>query len=273
MRQNWDDAKAHIYKYYKTQNKSLKELRRLMENNHDFRASPRSYLNKIVRWGYKKNVRKTVRPARPVGTATATAVLTPSLHTVADRISNSDQVLLPMVSSHRDDAQSFWPATGILESPHQDTLYHTYDGYEALQTTIPNSGIGNMSYQSPHVNDPVEEPLDMNGQNRLHHAAIDGDLERVRVLLSANCSLHETDYNGNQPLHYAARGLCVGIIDLLLKNGANVNARGEEGRTPLHLALRSTKAVNRLLQEHPTISAHDDKGDSALHMALSEASN
>ncbi|MCJ1377658.1 hypothetical protein MMC17_000754 [Xylographa soralifera] len=167
-----------------------------------------------------------------------------------------------------NQGQASWGPAGYLENPLQDTIDHPYNNYQSLQTSVGTSSIGSIPYQYSQEEGIAENTLDIHGQTPLHHAAIDGDLERVRVLLSRDYSLHETDHHGNQPLHYAAEKLCIGIIDLLLKNGADVNAKGAEGNTPLHLALRSSKAVNRLLQEHPTQTAHDDNGNTALHTAL-----
>ena len=39
MQQSWDDVKVYIEEYYKTQDKSLKQLEQLMIENHDFHKS------------------------------------------------------------------------------------------------------------------------------------------------------------------------------------------------------------------------------------------
>ncbi|MCJ1418906.1 hypothetical protein MMC32_005257 [Xylographa parallela] len=260
MHQDWDDVKAHIKEYYKIQNKSLEELEQLMIEKHGFHRSRRSYMNKIVAWGYGKKKRRRERSPPSIRAS--------GLHAATGTISNSNFSVNPAVSSLWMHSQPLWPATGYLGSPLQDTLDHSYDNYQSLPTSVLSSRIGSVAHQSSQAQVTTEATVDIYGQTPLHHAAIKGDLERVQMLLSRDYSLHDIDHYGNQPLHYAAEKLCVGIVDLLLKNGANVNARGAGGKTPLHLALRSTEIWDRLMREHPTRTAHDDKGNTALHAAL-----
>ena len=175
---------------------------------------------------------------------------------------------VPLVAPFWNRGESTWPTTGFLGSPLPDALEHPYDNYQSSQTAVTNPRIGSIAYQSLQAEETAENTPDVHGQTPLHHAAIERDLERVKILLSRGSSLHEIDHHGNQPLHYASEKLCIGIVDLLLKNGANVNTRGAEGKTPLHLAVRSMKVVKRLLREHPTRTAHDDKGNTVLHASL-----
>ncbi|MCJ1403165.1 hypothetical protein MMC11_006388 [Xylographa trunciseda] len=271
MPKNWADVKTRVYKYYRTQNKSLKDLDRLMIENHDFRRSRRWYLDKINDWGYQKNVRRSPRPNDSVRKENESSAFPPYLNAVNESTSEISFSSVPIVSSPWN-----WPPTGFLESPLQNTLHPSYTNPQSLQREVSTSRVGSLAYQSSHAGEIVEDTPDIHGQTPLHHAAIKGDLERVRLLLSRDYSIHEKDDYGNQPLHYAAEKQCLGIVDLLLKNGADVNERGAEGKTPLHLAFPSTKVANRLLQEDPTLIAHDDKGNSALHIAsagLSETSN
>ncbi|MCJ1435094.1 hypothetical protein MMC27_004464 [Xylographa pallens] len=264
MRQNWDDVKAHIKEYYKTQNKSLEELKKLMIENHDFDKSRRSYLNMIVKWGYaKKKRRRSVQGGNPFN-----ADVSPNAHRTASTTSESNYSMVPMLPPLWNQGQGSWITAGYLEHPFQDTVGHPYNNYQSFQTSVPTPENVSIPYQSSQAEGSAERALDIHGQTPLHHAAIEGDLEQVQMLLLRDYSLHDIDHYGNQPLHYAAEKLCTGTVDLMLKNGANVNARGAEGRTPLHLALRSTKIVNRLMREHPTRTTHDDKGNTALHAAL-----
>ncbi|MCJ1315255.1 hypothetical protein MMC15_000571 [Xylographa vitiligo] len=268
MRQSWDDVKAHIKEYYNSQNKSLEELEQLMISNHAFRKSRRSYMNKIVEWGYQKKQRRRITPNRRVQGRIPPNIHASSSYAATGTISDSNYSAVPLVAPFWTRGESTWPTTGFLGSPLPDTLGHPYDNYQSLQTAVTSPRIGSIAYQSLQAEETAEDTPDVHGQTPLHHAAIEGDLERVKILLSRGSSLHEIDHHGNQPLHYASEKLCIGIVDLLLKNGANVNTRGAEGKTPLHLALRSMKVVNRLLREHPTRIAHDDKGNTVLHASL-----
>jgi ankyrin repeat protein len=69
----------------------------------------------------------------------------------------------------------------------------------------------------------------------LHFACQDGDLERVRALVSGGSDLNAFDDLGMTPLHHAAKGEHLEVARYLLENGANVNAHEEStiGNTPL----------------------------------------
>lgn len=69
----------------------------------------------------------------------------------------------------------------------------------------------------------------------LHAAAQDGDLERVRDLLTRGYDVNAFDDLGKTPLHYAAGADRFEVARYLLERGANVNAHHTPtiGNTPL----------------------------------------
>ncbi len=70
----------------------------------------------------------------------------------------------------------------------------------------------------------------------MHEACFEGDLEKVKELLSNDKSLvnaHKDNYS--PPLHCAAFSGSAGIIELLLDNGAALDEVDQDGNTPLHL--------------------------------------
>lgn len=69
----------------------------------------------------------------------------------------------------------------------------------------------------------------------LHQAARDGDIARVKLLISNGADVNEK-VNNVTPLHRASERGHKEIVELLVQNGADVNAKGNQNWTPLHLA-------------------------------------
>jgi ankyrin repeat protein len=96
--------------------------------------------------------------------------------------------------------------------------------------------------------DPVEEQL---ARERLHWAAEQGDLVRVRELIAEGCPVNAFDDDlALTPLHYAAREGHLDVMRALIEAGADVNAHDEQriGNTPLReVAEYCSYEVARLL--------------------------
>jgi ankyrin repeat protein len=60
-------------------------------------------------------------------------------------------------------------------------------------------------------------------EENLCPAAANGEIERVKLLISENADVNVTDSDGMTPLHYAAREGHKEIVELLLAHGADVN--------------------------------------------------
>jgi len=85
-------------------------------------------------------------------------------------------------------------------------------------------------------------PADVNARDRLgdaplHHAALQGRVEAVSVLLAAGADMHARNHRGHTPLHLGALSGDSQIVELLVSGGADVNARSNSGDTPLHMAV------------------------------------
>ena len=122
---------------------------------------------------------------------------------------------------------------------------------------------------SPDPENNSFDQQDHEGKTQLHHAVLSESLKDVEHLLSMGATVDVQDNQRNHALHYAASKGFDGIIEILLKWNANVNATGPENKTPLHMALRYPKAFRALLKAHPVLSAPDERGDTALHLAIS----
>lgn len=85
------------------------------------------------------------------------------------------------------------------------------------------------------MDDTRDEPYDEWDESDLHFAAQDGDMTRVRALLTEGRSPNAFDEISKTPLHYAAEGGHLDIVRVLIDAGADVNAVDEAraGNTPL----------------------------------------
>jgi ankyrin repeat protein len=72
-------------------------------------------------------------------------------------------------------------------------------------------------------------------KEQLHFAAQDGDIVRVRKLVSKTMPLNVFDEIGKTPLHYAVENEHFDVVKFLIEAGADVNAHDETtiGNTPL----------------------------------------
>lgn len=64
---------------------------------------------------------------------------------------------------------------------------------------------------------------DKNGMSELHHAAKDGDVEKVLALIETGADMHQRCNKGISPLGYAASEGRLEVAKALLDKGADVN--------------------------------------------------
>jgi len=76
----------------------------------------------------------------------------------------------------------------------------------------------------------------------LHDAAADGEIERVKLLISEDADVNVKNSQGLTPLHYAAFEGHKDIVELLLAHGADVNVGDANyNRTALQFAMQSNQ--------------------------------
>jgi ankyrin repeat protein len=104
----------------------------------------------------------------------------------------------------------------------------------------------------------------------LPNAAMNGNLETVRVLLRQGGNVNATQADGATALHWAVRRNDADMADVLLRAGANPSAATREGTTPMLLAAVSGSAsmIGRLIAAGVDVNAPLSKtADTALMVA------
>jgi len=79
-------------------------------------------------------------------------------------------------------------------------------------------------------------------------AAVSGDIEQVKLLISKSADVNAKNRRGNTPLYLAAQNGHKDVAELLIAKGADVNAKDNNGSTLLHWAcFKNNKDIAKLL--------------------------
>ncbi|XP_062999395.1 caskin-1 [Elgaria multicarinata webbii] len=110
---------------------------------------------------------------------------------------------------------------------------------------------------------------DTDGFSALHHAALNGNIELISLLLEAQAAVDIKDNKGMRPLHYAAWQGKKEPMKLVLKGGSSVNIPSDEGQIPLHLAAQHGHydVSEMLLQHQSNPCILDNSGKTPLDLA------
>lgn len=113
------------------------------------------------------------------------------------------------------------------------------------------------------------------GYDRLVNAVSDHDLRRVKKLFAEGVSPNVRDPDGDFPAFLRAVWQPdTSILAAFLEAGVDPELRHERSRTALMLACRVDAAVamiDRLVEGGADVAATDERGDTALHVAVMEA--
>ena len=134
---------------------------------------------------------------------------------------------------------------------------------------------------------------DSSGSTPLHHVAVSGRIEGIKLLLSMGAEVNASTTRGVTPLHVATFSSAE-CVDLLIDHGADINAADEWGAPPIMWALRDgsesiairlsergalrsvfamsglgeTVNLSRMSESQPeSVHARDGEGNTALHWA------
>ncbi|XP_033217419.1 caskin-2-like isoform X3 [Belonocnema kinseyi] len=119
---------------------------------------------------------------------------------------------------------------------------------------------------------PGANVQDASGYTALHHAALNGHREVVKLLLQYEASPNVVDAKGSSPLHLAAWAGDAEIVRLILSQGPSVpkvNLATKDNETALHCAAQygHTEVVSQLLHYGCDPSIRNSRGESALDLA------
>lgn len=193
-----------------------------------------------------------------------------SLLTVATK--NNDLPMVKLLLAHNIEVDTYNPHYHVIGNSQLKIALETsalfnaaLNGKQEIVTTLLDAG--------------VDSSL---GLKPIHIAAIRGDSEALKALLTEGASCDETDSLGIKPIFYAAALNQAEAVDLLAEHGANVNEHFEvleqanevfqfpfQATTPLHVAAQNnaTEAIESLIKQHAYINEYNADYKTPLYVA------
>ena len=116
-----------------------------------------------------------------------------------------------------------------------DSETERIEGYSTVGDVFEAAQSGNLAMIEHYLDLGVPPDLvDELGWSILHHAALHGQVEVIKLLHSRGCSVESpVDKQGRTPLHHAAASGECGSIGVLVELGSDVNSVDNGGKTPL----------------------------------------
>ena len=102
--------------------------------------------------------------------------------------------------------------------------------------------------------------------NDLISAAINGNIENVRLLLDRGVNINFKDNYGDTALMWASSEDNIYIVEILLNHGANIDLLDDDGDTALDLAVGdgNTDIIELLLEHGAEVNIQNEFGETAL---------
>ncbi|OXB75917.1 UNVERIFIED_CONTAM: hypothetical protein H355_012885 [Colinus virginianus] len=141
------------------------------------------------------------------------------------------------------------------------------------------TGTGHQESHVPPSHSEMESPEDIlseeiwrvheNGLTLLHFMVIQGNVEKVKFLLSCKANVNSQAVCGYTPLIVAVQKRSPEICSVLIEHGADINMPDEDGWTPLHFAAQNgdDRIVRLLLDHQARVNAQEHDGWTPLHLA------
>jgi Ankyrin repeats (many copies)/Ankyrin repeat len=145
---------------------------------------------------------------------------------------------------------------------------------EALLSEVQNRGGGKLVDVEVHLNglaNPNARAKD--GKTALEHAAMNGNVQIVELLLKWGANIHLKDEQGDTTFFTACAFGNLDIAELLAEKGANIDEPNIYGTTPLIIASLTgrTSVVKFLLDKGANVDTRDGLGNTPLLAAKKKA--
>ena len=103
----------------------------------------------------------------------------------------------------------------------------------------------------------------------LNQAAVDGELDRVKELVSGGADVNSKNRMGMTPLVVAALNNRTAVCEFLIANGADLNAKDGQGRTALYLAVErgNKELIELLVKKGADVNVTTGRGENAFSLA------
>jgi len=137
-----------------------------------------------------------------------------------------------------------------------------------MDTVTLNQGIyANISSEGVAISDINSKNSE--GNSALHIATVQGNIEKVRLLLQHGAEVNVVNNLWLTPLHYAVNCGWNEIVQMLLDHGAKVNALNNFDFTPLHYAANQgeIKIAKLLIEKRAPLNIQNMFGQTPLHCA------
>ncbi|KAI5817370.1 ankyrin repeat-containing domain protein, partial [Pyronema omphalodes] len=294
---NFEDHRKTIEKLYLVDDKKLKHVIKIMEDQHNFHASESQYKKRLKKWGlFEKNIpqkifvkllswisyrRHRMNKRACIARYRGHVVNVKKIETGLKRYKNkleqlTNEDILQLPTSFPDIECSTPPgspelpvSTSYMESDMQistiqdETIILTQDDTRRHHTqSIP---VEHPPFATAIHSDTAYSQQDI---PTLPLAITPQKPPNIAIWLKT--FLSTTDENERTPLHLALRDGYEAMARLFIDHGADILATDSYKKTPLHLAsLGGHEGLSRLLIEKGAdISTTDDEGHTPLHLAL-----
>jgi ankyrin repeat protein len=148
------------------------------------------------------------------------------------------------------------------------------DGHTPLVAAVSN--VEGQSYYVEHISFLIElganpNLSDEDGETPLMKAALNGDLEIMKVLIKGGAALNAVDRTGETALCKSAQYGYLGSMETLIQAGADMNLANDQGETPLIAGVSRIEVVKILVTAGADTLARDNQGIAALKKAKEQA--
>jgi ankyrin repeat protein len=173
---------------------------------------------------------------------------------------------LDLTDPRQGNTAMHWAA----QNGHQSTIELMLKHEQSLLLRYLKSVRQNNRFGTCHFNSLINFQ-NYDGNSPLHLAAVEGQFDIVKTLVTAGAHVNMPNLDGLTPLHAAVQAGRADIAQFLIRNGAFVNQQDMEGDTPLHWAVRQGQyqMLNLLLDQGAGFDVKNSDAETPLLLAAS----